>query len=116
MSKVKEIEEAQILVSRLLVKYPECRDNSSYLILTYWYAAMKKISGKETWTTADLVNRLRSGRMTQAESISRISRKLQREYPHLRGKLYEGRHKIAEEVRARRLKVDPIDPSLDFDL
>jgi len=99
MEKLKEMRQAKELIETLLRKYPETRDNSSYLILTYWYAQMHRLLGEKKWSTADLTRLLLSGEMTQAESISRVSRVLQNEKPSLRGKSYNKRHGVAEEVR-----------------
>ncbi len=94
-TKVKEIESSLDLVRQILEKYPEARDNSTWLLILFWNS---QTHGRLFWNIEDIKERIFSKRLTAAESVTRAKRLLQAAKPELRGNKEE-RIEIAEEVR-----------------
>ena len=84
-------------VKDILTRYPETRDSSNQLLARYYKfhcpEPVQYITGEE------LLNHLASGNLDKMEVVTRASRKLQQEYPELRGKLWEKRQHKETEVR-----------------
>lgn len=86
----------QIIVD-LLDEYPPLRDDDQRLIINVWAKQYqgdlnKQVSMKEVFSII-----LKD--FARAESITRIRRKLQEEFPQFRGKTWNDRHAKAIEVR-----------------
>jgi hypothetical protein len=95
-----KINKAKEVVRRLLIQYPELRDNDYRLLANVWNIELRRHNVKTTEATAmDFLHMLASGQLTNSESIRRMRAKLQEEEPALRGKAYEKRHKISSNVK-----------------
>jgi hypothetical protein len=81
-------------VEYLLKNYPIFRDNDNKLISKIWWSESNASSFKE------FLMEFGGGKRTSPEAIRRARQKLQEENPHLRGVLYDKRHKNAVEVRS----------------
>jgi len=78
-------------IKRLLTENPAYRDNDQRLLVRIWVDKL----GNELYNTTviELMRKIRRGEMPNSSSIIRCRAKLQEIHPHLRGKLYEKRHK-----------------------
>lgn len=79
-------------------KYPHLRDSDQKLMATIWQSQcgrdkLKTISG------FDFLNDFANGKFSSAESIMRCRRKVQEQYPELRGKSYFQRKVKQQEFR-----------------
>lgn len=66
----------------LLEKHPHLRDNDDALIANLWWRSTDKK------LTFDFLQELSIGKLPSSESIVRLRRKVQSEYPELRGAKY----------------------------
>ena len=83
-------------VEKFLTEYPVLRDNDEKLMANIW----NKHLGDITYVNGeDILKMLANHELPSYESISRCRRKLQEEFPHLRGHKWEGRHKRAAKIR-----------------
>ena len=96
----KKIFQTSHKVKEMLVSHPYMRDYEEKLIGNYWNAELKamgysleEISGK------DLLELFINKRLTKPDTITRANRKIQETYPHLRGKDWDKRHGIADNVK-----------------
>lgn len=80
----------KLIVQRLLEEQPALRDNDNLLMSRIW---------KEQSNILNFFQRFESGKLHSPESIRRTRQKLQEEFPHLRGELYEVRQKRQEKVK-----------------
>lgn len=80
----------KLIVQRLLEEQPALRDNDNLLMSRIW---------KEQSNILNFFQRFESGKLHSPESIRRTRQKLQEEFPHLRGQLYEVRQKRQEKVK-----------------
>jgi hypothetical protein len=85
-------------VEYLLRKTPHLRDSDNKLVATFWWHEMGK-EKTELMTGFDFLDTLSRGKLSSSISIVRVRRKLQEQYPELRGETYIDREKEAEEVR-----------------
>ena len=84
-------------VKRLLTKIPRLRDSDERLMATMWFKHIGEDKVKDL-TAINLLQKLSDGQLPSYESISRCRRKLQEEYPDLRGDKYEDRHAYQKEI------------------
>lgn len=80
----------KLIVHRLLEEQPALRDNDNLLMSKIW---------KQQSNIFNFFDRFESGRLHSPESIRRTRQKLQEDFPHLRGELYEVRQKRQEKVK-----------------
>jgi len=80
----------KIIVQRLLEEQPALRDNDNLLMSIIW---------KQQSNFFNFFSRLESGKLHSPESIRRSRQKVQEDYPHLRGQLYEARQKYQAKVK-----------------
>ena len=80
----------KLIVHRLLEEQPALRDNDNLLMSTIW---------KQQSNILNFFHRFESGRLHSPESIRRTRQKIQEDYPHLRGELYEARQKHQVKVK-----------------
>lgn len=80
-------------VKGILQQLPAARDNDQILVANVWQGELRaqridlnSISGRE------VLSMIASGKVSPVESITRCRRKLQEEWPQLRGKRWEERH------------------------
>lgn len=84
-------------VKDILTRYPETRDSSNQLLARYYkFHCPEPV---QYITAEEFLNYLASGELDKMEVVTRASRKLQQEYPELRGKLWEKRQIKETEVR-----------------
>lgn len=89
LSKIKPI------VLDLLRKQPELRDSDNLLVATIWNKLTPNVV-----TKIRILQLLAEGELPSPQSIGRVRRRIEQDYPELRGLTYTYRHKIAEpEVR-----------------
>jgi len=80
----------KLIVQRLLEEQPALRDNDNLLMSTIW---------KEQSNILNFFQRLERGKLHSPETIRRARQKLQEDFPHLRGELYEVRQKRQDKVK-----------------
>lgn len=80
----------KIIVHRLLEEQPALRDNDNLLMSKIW---------KKQSNIFNFFDRFESGRLHSPESIRRSRQKVQEEFPHLRGELYEARQKYQAKLK-----------------
>ena len=80
----------KLIVQRLLEEQPALRDNDNLLMSTIW---------KEQSNILNFFQRFERGKLHSPETIRRARQKLQEDFPHLRGELYEVRQKRQEKVK-----------------
>jgi len=78
------------IVQRLLEEQPALRDNDNLLMSTIW---------KQQSNIFNFFYRLESGKIYSPESIRRTRQKIQEDYPHRRGELYQARQKHQAKVK-----------------
>ena len=85
-------------VEELLLNWTSIRDNDNKLTANIWgmYLGEEEL---DKMTGRELLQAISHGGLPSYESISRCRRKLQEEFPHLRGHKWEGRHKRAAKIR-----------------
>jgi hypothetical protein len=84
--------------------YPATKESDEKLISTLWSIEACRIYGTQDLaevTAKELFVLLWKGKLTSPESIMRTRRKLQEEFPELRGKNYEARHKRVKVVKSK---------------
>lgn len=88
------------VVHRLMVKHPELKDNDYKLVVAVWNKELlaqgidiKDITGYEAFKC------ISAGKVSPIESITRCRRKLQEQYPQLRGQRWADRHDQETEVK-----------------
>lgn len=87
------------IVKDLLERYPEFRDNDCKLVAGFYY---KNYGGKESFerkTAMEFLIDFSKGNFPFPDHITRVRRKLQEQFPELRGSKYEERHKTEFETR-----------------
>lgn len=78
-----KITKVKPVVKKLLEKYPILRDSDSMLVSAVWFLETDKDKHKKAF---DFLSEMFDGEYTKPESIRRCRQKLQREFPHLRGR------------------------------
>ena len=88
------------IVSNLLTNHQRLRDDDCKLIVNVWMKELRKTKDQlQKMSGLEVLELVSRGAVTKPESITRARRKLQEEYPHLRGFSYVRRHQKAEETR-----------------
>lgn len=85
-------------VASVLLNHSEARDNDNVLLVEFWKMEMND-NGNYAYKTYEFLNMLYQGKVTNASTISRIRRKLQMYYPHLRGERYQKRMEEQDKVK-----------------
>jgi hypothetical protein len=86
-------------VTACLLNNPHARDNDNILIADYWAMEMND-NAMRPENVQMFLDLIKNGHLCNAQSITRIRRKLQMFYPHLRGEMYQERHNQQEKVKA----------------
>jgi len=81
-------------VKELLDKYPDLRDNDQRLMANFWLQQLKRLGHGP----AEFLLVYSKGNLSSSESITRARRKIQEQYPELRGELWSKRHAKQDEV------------------
>lgn len=84
-------------IKELLETIEQLRDNDNLLVTTYYSILLRERLKKLNAT--ELLKLLRDGVLPPADSICRVRRKIQADYPELRGKSYLKRKVLEVEVR-----------------
>jgi hypothetical protein len=98
---LEEMRRIKPLVIEILTEHPQTKDDDTLLLTMFWENQVKfpiKSYGQFSYL---LVKKW----LTTPETITRTRRKVQEQYPHLRGKLYEKR-KNAEREISKQLSMD----------
>jgi hypothetical protein len=85
-------------VKSILLNHPKTRDCDELLLVKIWISENDSIRDETFYYFATL---FASGKLTSPESVRRTRAKLQQEFPELRGKLYEERHRRTEEIKSQ---------------
>ena len=76
----------------MLTQYPDFKDNDNQLFAWFWKLEMEKMGYPSSNTpTANFLKLMAFGKLTSADTITRVRRHVQEESPELRGKKYEER-------------------------
>jgi hypothetical protein len=87
------------MVKVLLTDYKHLRDSDERLIANIW---TYEVGGKDKlkkMNGLDLLMFVADGRLTPSDSITRVRRKLQEEYEHLRGESYVARQNNQAKIK-----------------
>jgi len=88
------------IVTNLLTKYPELRDNDSRLVSNVWVHELKQMKfNHDSIKATVLLSLYATGRLTSSDSITRLRRKLQEENPQLRGAMYNKRRNLVADTQ-----------------
>lgn len=92
--------QTRTVVKQMLSDHVALRDDDNALIANIWARELQQqgFNIKEMRGFEFLAS-LAMGRLTSSESITRMRRKLQSEFPSLRGEVYEKRHEEAVNVQ-----------------
>jgi hypothetical protein len=97
-----EILKVADIVKELLISNPKTKDDDELLTLKVWAKQNPKLRVKN-FSFKEFSDGFLKGEYYKTESIRRTRQKLQQEFPHLRGKVYESRHnhqnKVKEDLR-----------------
>lgn len=99
-SETRKIFKTKEEVEKLLLNYPDYRDNDERLVATFWYRQLKNagINPKEISCMEFLNAYAKNEIMTGADTIVRARAKAQEDNPDLRGLKWKDRHKDGIEV------------------
>jgi hypothetical protein len=94
-------------VTAILLKFPESMDNDKELIVRYWKQqitdeqdeARMDLQSIPYYTLDAFLTSFMTGKFEHPDTITRMRRKIQEEYPHLRGAKYNERQKNQEKVK-----------------
>ena len=81
-------------VMALLETYKSYRDDDMKLLADIWQTEMLDHSAEDGVLMA-----LYNGKLTSPETIIRVRRKVQEQYPELRGEKWKARHRAQESVK-----------------
>jgi len=96
---IQKIKNMQEVVAFALEKYPHLRDDDNRLVAYIWWKNLKDNNIPEDIITMDFLQLYASNQLPQADVITRARRKVQEDNPKLRGKLWNERHQLKEEVK-----------------
>ena len=96
---IQKIKNMQEVVATALEKYAHLRDDDNRLVAYIWWKHLKDNKIPEDIITMDFLQLYASNQLPQADVITRARRKVQEEKPNLRGKLWNERHQLKEEVK-----------------
>ena len=97
---IQQIKDMQGVVKSLLTKYAAYRDNDRKLVAHVW---MMQVGGMDTMKEANLFDFMQTWvnneNLAMPDTITRARRKIQEEFPSLRGDKYTQRHSEELDVR-----------------
>jgi hypothetical protein len=113
MSNTTKKEKVYSFVQEILESKPETRDNDMYLAAIVWYRQCGNRYDRNDVSFTDFLHILRNYKkegILTFETISRVRRKIQEKFVHLRGEEYDKRHakqqEVKEDLRAMDFKLD----------
>lgn len=84
----------------LLTQYTDFKDNDNQLVAWFWNLEMEKMGYPPTNTTTTKFLKLMAfGKLTSADTITRVRRLIQEENPELRGNKYNQRQANQTKVK-----------------
>jgi hypothetical protein len=87
-------------VKALMMQYTDFKDNDNQLVAWFWKLEMEKMGYPSSNTpTSNFLKLMAWGKFTSSETITRVRRKLQEEFPELRGKNYDERQAKQSQVK-----------------
>ena len=87
-------------VKALIMQYTDFKDNDNQLVAWIWKLELEALGYPSTNTPASNFFKMMAwGKFTSSETITRVRRKLQEEFPELRGKNYDKRQAKQSEVK-----------------
>jgi hypothetical protein len=93
-------EQTRIMVKSALTDYPELRDSDAKLIAILWTVELSESGyALSNLPTQKFMQILADGKLTSSETITRVRRRLQEQYPELRGAKYNQRQANQEKVK-----------------
>jgi hypothetical protein len=96
---IQKIKTMQNDVANMLRRHPELRDDDEKLVTNIWYVEMKRYGTPETLPVTDFLALYQQKKLSSADVITRARRKVQEQYPELRGTTWEERHKQSQTIR-----------------
>jgi hypothetical protein len=88
-------------VKSLLINYPHLRDSDERLIATYWMREVGSKDALDYMSATKFLTNFVEGAYTSPESIRRMRQKIQEQDESLRGKSYQKRQKLEQDVRSK---------------
>jgi len=86
-------------VKHLLERYPSLRDNDFKLIANLWFGDIKALGKNPREISCyEFFEGFSKNEFTNPQSVIRLRCKFQEAYPHLRGTVWENRHKEQPKV------------------
>jgi len=89
----------QEVVKAALIKHPEYRDDDNRLTSYIWWKHLKNNGIPDDIEVVDFLRLYAKNEMPQADIITRARRKVQEDNPDLRGKLWNQRHQLQNDVK-----------------
>jgi len=87
-------------VKQLLIDKPSNRDDDNKLVANIWNKELNALKMSAKIISAfELLQLLADGKLTNSDSITRARRKIQEEYPELRGEHYRARQNKQEQIK-----------------
>ena len=87
------------MVIRLLEKYPHLRDDNNRLLATVWNNELHAEGYDSKCISAfELLSLIASNTLSKSGSVTRASRKIQEQWPQLRGKRWRERQSHQKDV------------------
>jgi hypothetical protein len=93
---IEQIKNIQEQVQVMLENYPKLRDNDNRLFMSLILMLDKELKDQ---SVKEFTKKFITGRYPAMESVTRARRKVQEEFPHLRGESYINRQLNAENVK-----------------
>lgn len=93
---IEQIKNIQEQVQVMLENYPKLRDNDNRLFMSLILMLDKELKDQ---SVEEFTKKFITGHYPAMESVTRARRKVQEEYPHLRGESYINRQLNAENVK-----------------
>lgn len=90
-----DLQQAGYKVFSMLTDNPACRDDDRLLLQQIWMKESK------AGCLDEFMVELANGDLSNAESLTRMRRKIQEKHPALRGEKYDSRHKMEGAVCAQ---------------
>ena len=96
---INQIKSVKETVKMFLQRHPQLRDSDTELIANIWITEMGGQTSVSGMNAMQAMGYIATGKVSSPESIMRCRRKLQEEFPELRGKNYLERQESAKIVQ-----------------
>ena len=101
----KKVQAVMPTVKSLIEEMPSLADNNNRLIANLWYQQLKEMGVTNTYPDTRVILSFVVSSLPSAESITRASRKLQRDNPELQGKEWKKRQAHSKTYRKNINKI-----------